>query len=374
MLGRIELKGVAVKATLSQVLSETFEYLRTLSRNNLRPEEAQVHLRSLQQRYPGTRIQLLWEEVAYDQSVHYDALLHLDGEGTISLSFCADHGIPWPMRGAHRWGEKDLVRVNDTVLQVDQALACLEFIWDEVRLINRLIDVCLIREVLESDPIELSDEDLQQAMDAFRRVHALYRAEDTHQWLRRRGMTHDQLEHLVAEKATIAKLREQVAAQSVQDYFEAHRASFDRACIACIPFSNKEDALRIAERLRGSDCDFYEAAQRCFLTTAHSARWTQNLFTVVQRGHWPSELVDSVFFAAPGDVLGPLQSGEANLIVRVLAFTSAQLDESTRCTIKDILFEDWLAKRRQEATVEWYWGNRSRTTSQVSALDHPSTV
>jgi len=344
----------------------------TLSRENLRPEEARVCLRPIQQRHPDTWIQLLWEEVAYDQSVHYDTLLQFDGKGTISLSYCADHGLPWPMRGAHRWGERDLVRVNDAVLQVDQALACLEFIWDEVRLINRLIDVCLIREVLESDPIELSDEELQQAMDAFRRAHALYRAEDTYQWLRRRGMTHDQLERLVAEKATIAKLRKQVAAQSVQDYFEAHRAAFDRACIACIPFSDKEDALKIAEKVRGGGCDFYEAAQRCFLP-AHSAPWTQNLFTFVQRGHGPSELVDSVFAATPGDVLGPLQSGDTYLIVRVLAFTSAQLDDSTRCTIKDILFEDWLAKRRQEATIEWYWGNPSRT-SQANVLDHPSTA
>lgn len=361
----MELERFAVKTTLSQALLDTLEYLMTLSQEQLRPEEAQVCLRSVQQRHPDTPIQLLWEEVAYDQSVHYDTLLQLDGEGTISLSFCADHGLPWPMRGAHRWGERDLVRVNNTVLQVDQALSYLEFIWDEVRLTNRLIDVCLIREVLESEPIKLSDKELQEAMDTFRRAHRLYRAEDTHRWLQQRGISHNQLERLVTQKATIAKLREQVAAQSVQDYFEAHRAAFDRVCIAYIPFSDRENALRTAEQVLESNGDFYEAAQRCFLTTARSEAWTQDLFMVVQRGYGSSELqgygspelVDRIFAAAPGDVLGPLQSGDTYLIVRVLAFTPAQLDDSTRCTIENILFEDWLAKRRKDATIEWYWGN-----------------
>src|SRR5207247_7550669 len=112
-----------------------------------------------------------------------DALLHLPGEGTISLSFCPDRALPWPLRGVHRWSDKDLVRVNDTVLQVDQAIACLDFIWGEWPLVKRLVDTCLIQEALQKDPIDLSDAQLQQAMDGFRRAHQLYTAEDPFRWM-----------------------------------------------------------------------------------------------------------------------------------------------------------------------------------------------
>jgi flavin-dependent dehydrogenase len=40
----------------------------------------------------------------------------------------------------------------------------------------------------------------------------------------------------------------------------------------------------------------------------------------------------------------------------------ARLDEPTRSAIKKILFEQWLAERREAASVEWYWGNAARTS------------
>src|SRR5438094_5255133 len=144
--------------------------------------------------------------------------MHLGREGTVSLSFCPDRAIPWPLRGVQRWREQDLLRVNATVLRVDQAIACLDFIWDEARIINRLINVCLIQEALAKDPVTLSDAELQCALDGFRRAHKLYTAEDTYRWLERHGMTHEKIERYVADEATVATLRDRVTAGRVEDY------------------------------------------------------------------------------------------------------------------------------------------------------------
>lgn len=105
-----------MNAMLPQVLFDMLDYLMMLSREGIRPEEAKARLRTLQQQYPDTGMDLLWEEEAYDRSVHYDILLHLTREGTVSLSFCPDRALPWPMRGVQRWNEADLVRINNTVL------------------------------------------------------------------------------------------------------------------------------------------------------------------------------------------------------------------------------------------------------------------
>jgi Parvulin-like peptidyl-prolyl isomerase len=92
---------------------------------------------------------------------------------------------------------------------------------------------------------------------------------------------------------------------------------------------------------------------------------SRDIFAVVQRAQPPPELGAAVFAAAPGEMLGPVRTGEGYAIVRVLSFTPARLDERTRNTIKKILFEAWLAERRQAAKIEWYWGNADQTSQKV---------
>ena len=308
---------------------------------------------------------LLWEEEEYDRSVHYDVLLRLDGEGTVSLSFCPEHTLPWPMRGVHRASEVDLVRVNNTVLKIDQAIACLDFLWDEARIADRLVNVCLIQEALDKDPIEPSDAELQRAMDGFRRMHKLYKADDVHRWMEGNGMTHGKLERLVASQVMVAKLRDRITAGRVRAYFEAHQGDFDTAYYAQIDFSDEESAHRTYEQIHTGQLDFYEGAQHRFLAAERSERSSGKLFTMVLRRHASAELEEAVFKALPGSVLGPIHTGEGYAIARVLAFVPACLDERTHHDISELLFEAWLAERRQASMIEWYWGNACQTSGQA---------
>src|SRR5262245_20981737 len=102
-----------MQRTVEQAVVDTLDYLMTLIRDRTRPDAAKTGLRPLQQRHSGMGLQLIWEEETFDQSIHYDALLSLPGNGTISMSYCDDHAKPWPLRGVQRWSDKDLVRVNN---------------------------------------------------------------------------------------------------------------------------------------------------------------------------------------------------------------------------------------------------------------------
>jgi putative peptide maturation system protein len=349
-------------SSVQQAVLDTLEWLMSVSREGIRPEEAQSRRRSLRQQHADTPLELLWEEEAFDESVHYDALLRLPEGGTVSLSFCPERALPWPLRGVHRWSEAHLARVNQRVLKVDQAIACLDFIWDEARLIERLINACLIQEALEQEPIELSDAELQQAMDAFRRVRRLYTAAETHDWLERHGSTHEKLERLVASEALVARLRERVTAGRVEPYFEARRAEFDTARIARLDLPDEESARQVAEEVRRGEVEFYEAAERRFLEEAgRPAVPPRPLFAVLQRGQAPPALADALFAAAPGDHVGPVRTEGSYALVRLLSLTPARLDEPTRRAIQEFLFAEWLAERRRAATIEWCWGNAQLT-------------
>ncbi len=351
---------------LQRALTDTLTALITLSHDGARPPEALARLQSVRERHPETPVDLVWEEEAYDGAVHYDALLQLPDSGTVALSYCADRGLPWPLRGVHRWSDADLVRVNATILKVDQAIGCLDFLWEDRRLMDRLVNVCLIEEELSRDPIDLSSEELQQAMDGFRRAHRLYTAEATHRWMERRGMTHEQLEKYAGDEALVARLRHRVTDADVPAHFAAHRADFDSARVARIDFTDEGDAHRVYEQIRAGEVGFFEAARRRFLEADTPRDGTiGSLFTILRRGEAPAALAAAVFGAAPNDVVGPAPIEDGFVVALVLDLTPACLDEPVRTAIARLLFDQWLEERRRSARIAWNWGNAIRAADEA---------
>ena len=208
---------------LHQAVSHVLDYLLALQEARTQPREARAQLQTLRALHPDLQIDLLAEEEAFDQSIHYDALIQSPGEGTVSLSYCPERVVPWPLRGVHRWREGDLVRVNANVLPVDAAMACLDFIWDEAPTIERLVNMCLIQEELDRQPIDLNDAELQQAMNQFRAAKKLFKTDDTLRWLERHGMTHEKLERYVADRAIVPKLRDRITADPSKNTFGSIR-------------------------------------------------------------------------------------------------------------------------------------------------------
>jgi putative peptide maturation system protein len=254
-----------------------------------------------------------------------------------------------------------VVRVNHSVLTVDQAIACIDSLWDEAPIANRLVNVCLVQEELERNPVDVSDQELQLAMDGFRRTRKLYKAEDTYRWMERRGVSYQELERLATSHATIAKLRDKLVASRVQDYFDANSADFDTVYVAKFALPDELSARESFDRIRSGDIEFFEAAQSHFISARSSLSTTVEFFSTVQRRHAPVEIRDSLFHAIPGALLGPVREGETYAIFRVLEIRCANLNDATRDDIMAILFEEWLAERRRAATIEWFWGNAANT-------------
>jgi putative peptide maturation system protein len=348
-------------STLDNALNDTLDTLMQWWRESVGPEEATAHFRALRERYQDLDMDLVWEEEPYSRTVHYDALLHLPEQGTVSLSFCPDRAVPWILRHAHSASEYEVVRVNGQTLKVDQAMACLDFLWNEGRVIAGLVDTCLMREAAQKRAIEVSDAELQQTMDAFRHRRGLHTAEATDRWLEQHGMTHETLERHLLGETVAAKLRDQIADGRVEEYFDQHSAVLDAAHIARIKVADEESAWRLGDQFRSGKLDFFEAAQQQFFSAPNPA--AARLFAVVRRGQLSEEQSSAIFSSSAGQIVGPLRSGDGYELVRVLQIVPALLDESTREAVKDRLFEQWLEEQRQQATVEWFWGNTSAATT-----------
>jgi putative peptide maturation system protein len=342
---------------LNEAVTNSLEYLILLVQNEIQPQEAKSGLNLLQQEYPDIKMNLVWEEEAYDRSIHYDTLLHLPDTGCVSLSFCPEKTLPWPMRGIHRWREGDLVKVNNTLMTVSEAIANLDFIWNEKRLINRLIDACIIREELDNNSVNISDAELQQTMNSFREERQLYTVEDTYNWMQQNGLNHERFESLMTNKATVNKIRDRVAAKLVEDYFNRHQSDFDVAYVARFDVKDREEASKIYEQIRQGKVDFYEALQHHFVTkTQKIGQSSRGFFSVIQRRELTSPLKETIFATEIDSTVELFYTGETYAIFRVLSLIPANLDDKTRIAIRNLIFEQWLAQKRQEAKIDWYWG------------------
>ena len=117
-------------------------------------------------------------------------------------------------------------------------------------IVEQLVNACLIREELDREPIDLTDDELQEAMNKFRAAKKLFKAEDTLRWLERHGMSHESLEQYVADDAITAKLRDRIAGDRVEEYFRQHERDFDSVRVARLDIADEGRAREIADDVR----------------------------------------------------------------------------------------------------------------------------
>src|SRR5580704_8606269 len=83
-------------------LSDGLAWLIGMWRERTPPDRARRRLAELQAAHRELDIDLVWEREDYSDSVHYDLLIRASEQGTVSLSFCPDEAVPWPLRNAFR--------------------------------------------------------------------------------------------------------------------------------------------------------------------------------------------------------------------------------------------------------------------------------
>ncbi|GAA2348631.1 TIGR04500 family putative peptide maturation system protein [Dactylosporangium salmoneum] len=320
------------------LLMEAVGLLRAASAGKAERAEARALVDALRARHPDAGVRLLWQREEYDGSLHYDLLIRQAAAdaGVVSLSWCPDDALPWPLRGVQRGGEMLLVRVNGFELGVADAIGFLDVLWREASLRDRLVDTCLVRLELDADGTELDDAALQEAADAFRRARGLLTLEDTRAWMSRERLSDQQFEDLVAHQARVARLRERVTAGRVDAELAADPGRYDQLRLVRVETADDEAAARLA-----AAPDLLAAAAADFAAGIGPA---PVLMTVT----W-ADLDPALAEAIAGNA--PVPFGGGYLVAAVLGVQPA-----TRDAVSRRLFGEWLAERRAAAHVEWNWG------------------
>jgi putative peptide maturation system protein len=344
------------------LLGHALDWLREL--DGVPPEKARDLLTNLRERHPETPMRLLWQRAAASDDYHYD-LLFPTPRGTVSLSFAPDRAIPWPLRGGQRSGDQLVLRVNGVDVTWEQAVSVLDVLWEDTELARRLVDVTLVDEALAARDTALPADRLQQAMDAFRRARGLLTAEATRRWMAERGLSHARLEEIVTGEAAVAGLRREIASEDrVEEYFAARHTGLDRLSVVSLRHADLGRAASTAALLREGQVDPGTLAVRELLAGTATSRMETD-----DRASLTALFGPSAERAAAGEVLGPAPLPDGGFrVAYVLAVEPAELDEPRRELIERRIFADWLAERRREAHLEWFWGSRDRTDALDAEL------
>jgi putative peptide maturation system protein len=235
-----------MSSEINQTILGVVDEMVRLAREPAAPREGEARLKRRVQEHTGPqqareaeprtpmKIDVLWDQESVTGSVHYDALLRVPGWGSVSIGYSPERGLPWALRGTFRWSEVDMLRVNQLRIGVADVVTQLDFLWAEPWLTRQLVDSVLITEALEEEPdaFTASDEELQEAMDAFRRRRGLLTEEAMMHWLEQQGLTQRKLETRLEGFVKIRKLRQRVVAGREEAYFASHKSEFDVAVIA----------------------------------------------------------------------------------------------------------------------------------------------
>ncbi|HEY4039139.1 MAG TPA: peptidylprolyl isomerase, partial [Burkholderiaceae bacterium] len=200
--------------------------------------------------------------------------------------------------------------------------------------------------------IQLTEAEIQERADQFRRVRGLHRASDTNQYLDAMRVSLDEFEAFITDSLYQEKMMSKVCNdQAVQGYFKLNSPRFDSIEVSHIVLDSEGKAKEMIALLRGDSDRFEEMAREHSIV---ETRERGGLIGKVLRGSLRSDVEAKVFNAAAGDLLGPFASGDRTTfeIFRVNAKHPARLDDDTATEVRRLLREEWLRARAQEHSIE----------------------
>ncbi len=200
--------------------------------------------------------------------------------------------------------------------------------------------------------IQVTEAEIQERSDQFRRVRGLHRASDTNKYLDAMRVSVEEFEAFITNSLYQEKMMRKVCSdQAVQGYFKLHSPKFDSIEVSHIVLDSEAKAREMIAVLRDDPDSFEEMAREHSIA---DTREKGGLIGKLLRGSMRADVEAKVFNAAAGDLLGPFTSGDRTAfeIFRVNAKHPARLDEDTATEVRRLLSEDWLRARAQEHVIE----------------------
>ena len=332
---------------IDRALAAAAELLQRLPRGRHDTRRAREQFAPLKASHPDLLPQLVAHPVPASDSVDYDVLLTRAGAGTLSLTWRADDGVPWAPEHADHWAANFVLSVDGFSVSIQSALLYLNGLMNQrPRVMERLVSRTVFDIAIAGEDIEVSDQEVEDAVDAFRSTQGLFTGAATQQWLDERQLSMNALREMVRDTAIARKFKDGLTRDRIEPYFNAHRAEFDRIRVLRVESLPASSAQQFADAWRTTRvCPALGGSPAVVDCTARLDTWCA------------TDLAPEFAVAAVGEIVGPVEGEQdgTSAVGEVRSREAAVLDADTHARIHALLLDLWVAERRAAATVQWHW-------------------
>ena len=242
--------------------------------------------------------------------------------------------------------------INDQPISLAQAIGYLRSTGDFQPFLLKIIRQHILETELQThDDLEIESNIIEQAVIDFRFENQLNDPERFQEWLKTQGISYADFRHQIAARLKIQKLKADVTAPKLEEYFNANKALLNQVVISRIVVADLDVALNLKNQILADSSRFEPLAREHSLT---NDRLVHGIMEAVSLGQVPSQIREYIITATPGELIGPLEIDERYALLRVERFIPATLEGSLKRELQDQLFEQWLEEKGQKLTIKMH--------------------
>jgi parvulin-like peptidyl-prolyl isomerase len=223
-------------------------------------------------------------------------------------------------------------------------------IVDEARLsgkISELMRGATRRQIINEEALKVgikpTELELQAAADSFRMVNRLVTVEATSNWLTANFISVGDLEQIVRDRLTTAKLAHHLFAERVEQVFYQNSLEYSSATLYEVVLTDRYLAMEIFYAIQEGDLNFADVAHQ-YITDPELNRRGGYLGTIDRQQLRP-EISAAVFAAQPPQTIAPVTTDLGCHLIRVVEIIQPQLDSKIYQQILMELFDRWVEQR-----------------------------
>jgi parvulin-like peptidyl-prolyl isomerase len=208
----------------------------------------------------------------------------------------------------------------------------------------------LVQLLCEQLNISLTNEELQAAGDDFRKRHSLLSVSAMMNWLADRRIEVEDWSRGIQIALLSRKLKEHLFGDLIDSQYLSDRNAYKRVALSQIMVSESSEALEIAQQVRSQPHLF------CAYALEHSkgkqSRQNGGFLGIRFVSELLPEIAQAIATATEGEILEPVQTKLAYHIIKVEKWFPAELNESIRGQVLELLFQNWLQAQSDRNTLK----------------------
>ncbi|MDZ8108306.1 MAG: peptidylprolyl isomerase [Nostoc sp. DedQUE12a] len=206
------------------------------------------------------------------------------------------------------------------------------------QLLPRLLFELIVDEAIA--PFTCTFEEVESAYQKFCQKNQLNSDTELQIWLKRNGMTIQQLQTYVTRSLKIEKFKQATWGNQLESYFRSRKSEFDQVIFSLIE-TNDLAAQELYFRIQEKEVDFAELARKYSPSNG-------GLIGPVPLSNCHQTLAKMLSVSQPGQLWPPTRIGESMAIVRIEKLIPAQLNDLMRQRLLSELFAAWLQEQFNE--------------------------